>query len=188
MVDKSSEGTIDEGIQSLVDMINAHPSFATLSSCSGQISLFDPNYANSKGSINSIPLNSIEDERLDLTNNSDISSGKGHGAWLISSHATITTNTLIKVLDSHASHAKICGGYALIFKHEPLLLHIAASNMSRARQLPTIACNLGFGESGLVVTLKCITVAIQSHSLSLTVPIASSGSLRPDTSYITQLV
>ena len=124
-------------------------------------------------------------QKVDVSNNSDISSGKGHGTWLISSHATITTNEFIKVLDSHA---KICGGYALIFKHEPLLLHIAAANMSRARQLLTIACNLGFRESGLVVTSKRITVAIRSHSLSLTVPIASSGNLRPDDSYINQLV
>ena len=185
LVDKSSKCLVDEGIQSLVDLINAYPSYATLISCSGQICLFDRNYANSKGPINSIPLNSIEDERLDVSNNSDISCGKGHGTWLISSHATITTNKLIKVLDLHA---KICGGYALIFKHEPLLLHIAAANMSRARQLLTIACNLGFRESGLVVTSKRITVAIRSHSLSLTVPIASSGNLRPDDSYITQLV
>ena len=185
LVDKSPKGSVDEAIRSLVDLINAHPSYATLSSCSGRISLFDPNYANSKGLTKSDPLNPIEDEGVDVSKGSGISSGKGYGAWLMSSHATITPNELIKVLELHA---ETCGGYALIFKHEPLLLHIAASNMSRARQLLTIACNLGFRESGLMVTPKRITVAIRSHSLSLTVPIASSGSMRPDNSYLTQLV
>ncbi len=224
LMDKSPKGSVDEGIRSLVDLINAHPSYATLSSCSGRISLFDPNnggdldksitIGNSK-SIN-IESNAVMDDSGDPVGSNN-STGKGYGSWLITSHATITSQYLIEVLDKHAITSSSSRGSnsnanssssnisssnisssnnperqrpaaALIFKHEPLLLHIAACNLRRARQLLTIACNLGFRESGLVVTSKRITVAIRSHSLSLTVPISSRGHLRPSDEYLSGLV
>ena len=41
--DKSPIGSVDTPIQHLVDLINCHSRFCTLSSCSGRLSLFDPN-------------------------------------------------------------------------------------------------------------------------------------------------
>lgn len=188
LLDKSPKGSVDEGIRSLVDLINAHPSFATLSSCSGRISLFDPNHhSRSKKDdvlLGNNELDSFKEDREEIPNQNN--EGKGYGAWLISSHAKITSEQLINLLDSHAEAKN--HGHALMFKHEPLLLHIAASNMVRARQLLTIALNLGFRESGLVVTPKRITVAIRTHSLSLCVPISSSGNLRPMNAYLVELV
>jgi len=264
LMDKSPKGSVDEGIRSLVDLINAHPSYATLSSCSGRITLFDPmamstNTCTSSGTLeggydhdndnvndndndndndnidtdtntkentnendninenetddkggesSSEDTKEVEGDKNDNdTNhnnktNKSTNSGKGFGSWRISSHATITTNHLINELNNHAKsrHGNGGGGtgtstdkdnnahYALMFKHEPLLLHIAASNISRARQLLTIACNLGFRESGLIVTPKRITVAIRSHALSLAIPLASSGGLRPSDVYINGIV
>lgn len=175
LMDKSPKGSVDEGIRSLVDLINAHPSFSTLSSCSGRISLFDPSHA-----ATSISGRGDELEYMDS------STGKGHGAWIISSHARISFQQLKVSLDEHSKNTKC--NHELLFKHEPLLLHVAASNMNRARQLLTIALNLGFRESGLVVTHKRITVAIRSHSLVLNLPIASSGALRPPDAYLEALV
>lgn len=177
LMDKSPKGSVDEGIRSLVDLINAHPSFSTLSSCSGRISLFDPNHA-------ATSVISKDDELVDQY--MDSSTGKGHGAWIISSHAKISFQNLKASLDEHSRNSN--SNHALLFKHEPLLLHVAASNMNRARQLFTIALNLGFRESGLVVTHKRITVAIRSHSLVLNLPIASSGGLRPPDAYLEALV
>ncbi len=188
LLDKSPKGSVDEGIRSLVDLINAHPSFATLSSCSGRISLFDPNHHSKIRKDDDLSgnneLDSFGEDREEISNQNN--GGKGYGAWLISSHAKITSEQLIDVLDYHAEAKN--RGHALMFKHEPLLLHIAASNMVRARQLLTIAFNLGFRESGLVVTPKRITVAIRTHSLSLCVPISSSGNLRPTNAYLVELV
>ena len=65
---------------------------------------------------------------------------------------------------------------------------MAASSISRVRQLLKIALDLGFRESGTVITPKRITVAIRSHSLSLTVPLASHGRLRPDNTFLEELV
>ncbi|GFH45407.1 hypothetical protein CTEN210_01881 [Chaetoceros tenuissimus] len=191
--DRSPKGSVDEPIRSLVDLINAHPSFSTLSSCSGRISLFDPNHYTtlkiSNDNSNTGKYRPEEDENVDLdTNmdsNTDTKTGKGYGEWMISSHAQISPRDLIQALDKQSSEKS---QHPLMFKHEPLLLHVAASNISRARQLLKIALDLGFRESGTVITPKRITVAIRSHSLSLTVPLASYGRLRPDNTYLEELV
>jgi tRNA wybutosine-synthesizing protein 3 len=214
--DKSPKGSVDDGMLSLVDLINAHPSFATLSSCSGRISLFDPNHeatlqlnamqqeqtmdgdddgngevddeVDENGTTGDIDVDKDIDKDIDIEIESDRAAkttGKGYGAWLITSHARITASNLISALDQQA---KSNSHHALIFKHEPLLLHVAASNLSRARQLLKIALDLGFRESGTVITPKKITVAIRSHSLALTAPIASKGRLRPNQEYMEELV
>ena len=205
LMDKSPKGSVDEKIRSMVDLINAHPSFATLSSCSGRISLFDPNHKATTSTFTSTAKNkaymepsmepSMEttedsEENTNIINSLDTSTernttGKGYGAWLISSHATIKPYQLISALEEQA---KSNSHHPLIFKHEPLLLHVAASNISRARQLLKLALDLGFRESGTVITPKRITVAIRSHSLALTVPIASKGRLRPNDEFIEELV
>ena len=214
--DKSPKGSVDEGIRSLVDLINAHPSFATLSSCSGRISLFDPNHeatlntrsnSNDENSINisndteteaeaeaeadegiALQESEMDDQYIELdrvATTTAAGTGKGYGAWLISSHAQITPCSLFSALDDQS---KSNSNHALIFKHEPLLLHVAASSLFRARQLLKIALDLGFRESGTVITPKRITVAIRSHSLALTVPIASKGRLRPNEEFMEELV
>ena len=40
--DKSPKGSVDVKIRSLVDLINSHPEYVTLSSCSGRVAMFDP--------------------------------------------------------------------------------------------------------------------------------------------------
>ncbi len=191
--DRSPKGSVDEPIRSLVDLINAHPSFSTLSSCSGRISLFDPNHYTtlkiSSDNSNTGKYRPEEDENVDIdTNmdsNTDTKTGKGYGEWLISSHAQISPRDLIQALDKQSNEKS---QHPLMFKHEPLLLHVAASNIFRARQLLKIALDLGFRESGTVITPKRITVAIRSHSLSLAVPLASYGRLRPDNTFLEELV
>ena len=214
--DKSPKGSVDEGIRSLVDLINAHPSFATLSSCSGRISLFDPNHEatlNARSNNNNENSSTIsnyteagaeaeegtasqesemDDQYIELDRVASTTAattaagtGKGYGAWLITSHAQISPSSLFSALEDQS---KSSSHHALIFKHEPLLLHVAASSLFRARQLLKIALDLGFRESGTVITPKRITVAIRSHSLALTVPIASKGRLRPNEEFMEELV
>lgn len=180
LMDKSPKGSVDEKIRSMVDLINAHPSFATLSSCSGRISLFDPNTEATSSS-----QSQNNDDTTQSTEELAGKTGKGFGAWLISEHGQITPSQLISALEEQAK-SNSC--HPLTFKHEPLLLHVAASNLSRARQLLKMALDLGFRESGTVITPKRITVAIRSHSLTLTVPIASKGNLRPSDGYLEELV
>ena len=177
-LDKSPKGSVDELIQPLVDLLNQHPSFSTLSSCSGRIALFDPGQtlqhepaaaANEEHDVQA--QHAMDDERSK-------SSGKGRGTWLLSSHDILNDNVLIQLLDSSSSSS------TMVFKHEPLLLHVAACNVERGRQLLTLALGLGFRESGLVVTETRVTVAIRGLSLGMTVPLAREGPLRPSDQYL----
>jgi tRNA wybutosine-synthesizing protein 3 len=171
LIDKSPKGSLDDGVKPLVDLLNAHPSYSTLSSCSGRITLFNPNHV-------------AETDVAGRDIEGDV--GKGYGAWLLSSHAKVTTEDVERILNDH--HSKKKTEKTLLFKFEPLLLHVAASNLSRARQLLTLALNLGFRESGTVITTKRITVAIRGYSLALSTPLSSGGPLRPSREYITELV
>jgi tRNA wybutosine-synthesizing protein 3 len=60
-VDKSPKGSVDVRIQPLVNLINCHPDYVTLSSCSGRVALFDP------GGNDSIAAGSGGDDDVDVT-------------------------------------------------------------------------------------------------------------------------
>jgi tRNA wybutosine-synthesizing protein 3 len=162
--DKSPKGSVDVAIRDLCDLVNTHPSYVTLSSCSGRIAIFDPKDS---------PENAEEDERT--------AGGKGKGEWILVSHEPVDPASIPPLLDKESKGK-------LIFKHEPLLLHIAASSLARGRKFLSLALQLGFRESGLVVSPTRVTVAIRSHSLSLCVPLAYSGALRPSDDYLVALV
>jgi tRNA wybutosine-synthesizing protein 3 len=164
--DKSPKGYVDIAIRALCDLVNTHPSFVTLSSCSGRIAIFDP-----KESNNDQVIDEEEGER----------GGKGRGEWILVSHEPVDPSSIPPLL-THELTGK------LIFKHEPLLLHVAASSLTRGRQFLSLALQLGFRESGLVVTPSRVTIAVRSHSLALTVPLAYSGTLRPPDDYLIALV
>ena len=173
-VDKSPKGSVDVLIQPLVDLLNQHPSFTTLSSCSGRIALFD------SGQTATVEVTVDDNEEGNLEERVK-TSGKGQGVWLLASHDIVQDNVLIQLLDSSLSSS------TMVFKHEPLLLHVAACNLERGRQLLTLALGLGFRESGLVVTETRVTVAIRGYSLAITMPLAREGALRPSDEYLVAL-
>jgi tRNA wybutosine-synthesizing protein 3 len=175
--DKSPKGSVDVRIQALVDVINHHPSFSTLSSCSGRISLFDPNGA-STGMNEELP------DRKQATTNS----GKGQGGWLLVSHEEIEPKELLECFPKGAASTTNDELTPLVFKHEPLLLHVAAACLQRGRQLLNVALQLGFRESGLVLSDSRVTVHIRGQSLALCVPLGLQGPLRPPTAYLESLV
>jgi len=206
-VDKSPKGSVDEAIRPLVDLINAHPSYATLSSCSGRIALFDPSGSgaaadnasaddakddNPGGDTEAVTDN--EEEQVVSERDNVTTSGKGSGRWALSSHAQIAARQLIDILNDEGETDETKGGATasdvppLMFKHEPLLLHVAASTLPRAAKLLSLALSLGFRESGIVATAKRVTVAIRGVGLSLTVPLARRGALRPSDAYVVALV
>ncbi|KAL7556981.1 hypothetical protein ACA910_018266 [Epithemia clementina (nom. ined.)] len=64
-------------------------------------------------------------------------------------------------------------------RFEPMLLHVAAANLERGQELLQLVLQLGFRESGLVVTQSHVMVAICSYSLALTILLfAYSGPLQ----------
>eukprot|EP00957_Ditylum_brightwellii_P138295 10541003-Ditylum_brightwellii.AAC.1 len=188
MYDKSPKGSVDVLIRPLVHLLNAHPEYSTLSSCSGRIAIFDPNpdYAKEKGGNDNNHLKEEKErdgnddfgdvmeeegteeeagEKDKLTN----MSGKGSGGkWLLSSHTPVEITQVSSAISSYST-SKL----PLLFKHEPLLLHVASSSIYTAQELLKLVLQLGFRESGLITTNynKRVTVAIRSYGLALTVPL-----------------
>jgi len=174
--DKSPKGSVDAPIRHLVDLINSHSRFCSLSSCSGRLSLFDPN-----GSIQASCENNDE---ATPTGNFTEASGKGRGSWVLVSHDPLAPEALVEAMVIQEKEPKTSRNYEQgkdesdllpwTFRFEPMLLHIAAASLEDGRRLLTIALNMGFRESGLVVTDKRVTVAIRSHSLSTVTPLFPS--------------
>ena len=183
--DKSPKGSVDEPIRPLVDLINRHSSVCTLSSCSGRLSLFDPN---TKGDTNTDAAND-DDNTAATTQLPQVESGKGTGGWLLVNHYPVNPDELLQCFNTTSSSDGIVNDdKPWIFKFEPLLLHIAAANLSWGQRLLQYALGLGFRESGLVVSDRRVTVAIRGHSLALGVPLAPNGPLRPSNDFLVALV
>lgn len=167
--DKSPKGSVDLPIRHLVDLINSHSRFCTLSSCSGRLSLFDPSG------------NSLQENK---TSNFTEESGKGRGNWVVVSHYPLPPEALVQALAANQNDGQDDSlSSPWTFRFEPMLLHIAAASLEDGRRLLTIALNLGFRESGLVVTEKRVTVAIRSHSLATATPLFPSSTSNGEASW-----
>jgi tRNA wybutosine-synthesizing protein 3 len=180
--DKSPKGSVDAPIRPLVDLINRHSAICTLSSCSGRISLFDPNTRASTSTGTSASSNKSK---------STEQSGKGRGGWVLVNHDLVDSSELLECFaDASNDTATTTPTYddqqplPWIFKLEPMLMHVAARSLKRGQELLRLALELGFRESGLVVTDRRVTVAIRSHSLSLALPLTPQGPLRPPNAYL----
>lgn len=172
--DKSPKGFVDEPIRPLVDLLNSHSDFATLSSCSGRIALFDPGDCDDDNNDDNDP-NVVEKKNH----------GKGFGGkWLLVSHSKITHEEFLKALSFNVNNETDRNETEnvaertprkkkmLLLKLEPMLLHITTRTLKQARVLLEIALSkCGFRESGMIYTKKKITVAIRTHALALSVPL-----------------
>ena len=188
--DKSPKGSVDGPIRPLVDLINKHSCFCTLSSCSGRISLFDPNGRHSAASETETTNSNSRDSK------ETPGSGKGAGGWLLVSHHPIQPNELVECFSTRNQNQQEtnCDETAnvtimpWILKFEPMLLHVAASSLRRGKELLQLSLELGFRESGLVVSDSRVTVAIRTHSLALGIPLSPSGPLRPNEKFLNGLL
>ncbi|GAX22722.1 tRNA wybutosine-synthesizing protein 3 [Fistulifera solaris] len=181
--DKSPKGSVDAPIQDLVDLINSHSSFATLSSCSGRIALFDPTGTD----LSAIDETNVEAEVAAAPGEA---SGKGKGKWLLAAHDKVSLEEVLTLLEvNEDKNSNTTSQHSMMsFRFEPMLLHVAAGNLDRGKQLLQIALQRGFRESGLVVTASRVTVAIRSYSLALVIPLMRSGPWQLSTEYLSKLV
>ena len=203
-VDKSPIGCVDRKVRPLVDLINSHPEYVTLSSCSGRVALFDPS-----GTAHS---DDVEEEVKGTE-----TSGKGRGKWIYVTHdiepdlghqiilalnkvgqerldACNTSSTEKKNTADNNNEPPIT------FKHEPPLLHVGAASLEAGKKLLHIAKSIcAMRESGLVVTDQRVTVELRTTGTLLCLPImvqkssnskeelSNSVSLIPNEEYIKSL-
>jgi tRNA wybutosine-synthesizing protein 3 len=198
--DKSPKGSVDEKIRPLVNLINLHPEFVTLSSCSGRVAMFDPvGYANDIADGNEI---TASDETNNTAQNKVVKgtemSGKGRGKWIFVTHDVLPDlgNQVIDALKKAGMHRRqmnndtntSCDDSVVTYKHEPPLLHIAASSLAAGKKLLHLAkSTCAMRESGLVVTDQRVTVELRTTGTLLCLPIMVQKSIQPDEDYLMAL-
>ncbi|KAK6462425.1 putative trna-YW synthesizing protein [Scheffersomyces coipomensis] len=136
--DASPKGTVDVLCLPIIDLINSSPDMVTTSSCSGRVSVF---------------LEGVKD----IEHDDDIKIGaKGNaGKWLFVTHDPSTLDNWYNTIDfvsadedSLISTANAKTRY-ILFKFEPLILHVKCRDENIAKSLYSTAMGCGFRESGI---------------------------------------
>jgi len=199
--DKSPKGSVDEKIRPLVNLINLHPEFVTLSSCSGRVAMFDPvGYADDIADGNEI---TASDETNNTAQNKVVKgtelSGKGRGKWIFVTHDVLPDlgKQVIDALRKAGMHRRQMNNdtntsydSVVTYKHEPPLLHIAASSLAAGKKLLHLAkSTCAMRESGLVVTDQRVTVELRTTGALLCLPlmVQSDTCIQPDENYLMAL-
>lgn len=127
--DASPKGTIDILCLPLIDTINAHPDMVTTSLCLGRVSVF---------------LEGIKDKV-------QIGAKGNEGRWLFVTHHPEELVNWYKSIDFSFKPAAGQGAYTryVLFKFEPLILHVKCRDIKAASSLYSTAMNCGFRESGI---------------------------------------
>lgn len=154
--DASPKGTIDEFCWPVINIINRHSDMVTTSLCLGRVSVF------------------LEGHKGDLKEGEMKIGAKGNeGRWLFVTHDP---------KDLPGWHKQISFKYTteypldpttryILFKFEPLILHVKCRDVATATQLYNTAMGCGFRESGIG---SHNNVAIRT-SIKLDVPIGYLG-------------
>ncbi|ODV60938.1 tRNA methyltransferase TYW3 [Ascoidea rubescens DSM 1968] len=179
--DASPKGTIDELCIPIIQLINTHKDLVTTSSCSGRVSVFleGSKIKNLKFTENNHQDNDklILDIETPDSNNIKIG-GKGEGGkWLFVTHDKAELKNWYKDLnfkflnDNNNNNEEIINDSLvkryILFKFEPLILHIKCRNFEAASNVYKIAMSCGFRESG-IGTNNLLGVRI---SIKLDIPI-----------------
>lgn len=200
--DKSPKGSVDEKIRPLVNLINLHPEFVTLSSCAGRVAIFDPTSGcdhQLEGSEGEMTI----DESSNTTTQQKIKgtteiSGKGRGKWIFVTH-DVLPDLGEQIIDSLKQAGRqrsqtitddTSNNSPITFKHEPPLLHIAASSLTAGKRLLHLAkSTCAMRESGLVVTDQRVTVEIRTTGTLLCLPlmVQSEDAFQPNEEYLMAL-
>lgn len=145
--DLSPKGTIDERCLPIISLINNHKDMVTLSSCSGRVSVF------------------VEG----IKEHDQIGAKGNEGKWVYVNH-----NPDIENWNTHFDYKQNFDSFPdsiltrfILYKFEPLILHVKCRNFEMATELYKTAMNCGFRESG--INNNCV-VAIRI-SIKLDIPI-----------------
>lgn len=145
--DKSIRGGVDPLIAPLVDLVNTHPNYCTLSSCSGRISLFHR--------VQSVPGSAADKSKAHMKR------GAGKG-FLYVSHDPIGAKNLSKSvkevlkqtaqLPEHNPKSTKDIYEVLQLKFEPTILHVMCRTMEDAHKLLAAANESGHRQSGIAIS------------------------------------
>ncbi|GMG39335.1 unnamed protein product [Ambrosiozyma monospora] len=181
--DASPKGTIDELCIPIIKLINSHKDMFTTSSCSGRISVFvegskkakTKKLASKTEEPDTTITSGVSERNQGETNDNFKIGAKGEGGhWLFVTHDDSKLdnwwkdkninfeNNSSKIQDLNLSTRYV------LFKFEPLILHVKTRDFESASKLYTTAMNCGFRESGIGVN-NIVAIRI---SIRLDIPIA----------------
>ncbi|KAK7723324.1 hypothetical protein SLS57_004518 [Botryosphaeria dothidea] len=178
--DASPKGSIDEGIRTLIDDINAIEGLVTTSSCAGRIAAF------LEGRKRAAATDASEPREAPAETNMAGPGGKGGGQWLFVSHEPVPMPaadaeqagqhfTSLFGLDAAkgvppAQHAAAQRHVHL--KFEAMILHLLTASLADAQKVLSAALQAGFRESGAVGlqanTDGSVTPMVAVRSIGLT--------------------
>ncbi|CAI5756149.1 unnamed protein product [Candida verbasci] len=145
-LDLSPKGTIDELCIPIINLINSNDDMVTTSSCSGRVSVY------------------LEGTK---SNRAVVSKGN-HGRWLFVTHEPHDLKDWTsKINFVYTSSFPDPNARLILYKFEPLILHVKCRNLETANKLYQVAMNNGFRESGIGSNFN---VAIRI-SIKLDIPI-----------------
>ncbi|KAJ8609573.1 hypothetical protein MRB53_039024 [Persea americana] len=168
--DLSPKGSVDVEIKDLIAEINGQDGLVTTSSCAGRIAVFlDGSQTRNTG----------HEQAEDVLNESAalVQGGKGgDGRWLYVSHAPLTEQggelaepSLSERFGLNAAAQPVCMkefSRLVHFKFEPMILHILASDLDKAKKVLAAAQQAGFRESGVSSLSHTPMVAVRSTGLA----------------------
>lgn len=131
--DASPKGSIDELCIPIMNLINAHRDMVTTSSCSGRVSVF------------------LEGIKSDGGDDIQIGSKGNSGRWLFVTHDSTKLPGWyndIEFMEEISPQVNNTTRY-LLYKFEPLILHVKCRNATAAQTLYTTAMGCGFRETGI---------------------------------------
>lgn len=153
--DASPKGTIDEFCIPIIKLINSNNDMVTTSSCSGRVSVF----------LEGVKNVSQDDVKIGAKGNS--------GRWIFVTHDPKDLPGWSQSIDF--KYATDIQSFAstdintryILYKFEPLILHVKCRNLEMANKLYSTAMSCGFRESG-IGTNNIVGIRI---SIKLDVPI-----------------
>ncbi|OJD35207.1 trna wybutosine-synthesizing protein [Diplodia corticola] len=178
--DASPKGSIDEGIRTLIDDINAIAGLVTTSSCAGRISAF------LEGRKRAAAAEGGEPREAPAETSIAGAGGKGGGQWLFVSHEPVPMPaadaagagqhfTALFGLDTAGGLARAehhAGQRHVHLKFEAMILHLLTASLADAQRVLSAALQAGFRESGAVGlhpnTDGSITPMVAVRSIGLT--------------------
>jgi len=144
--DKSKQGFLDEEIKNLVNLINDKKNCYTTSSCAGRILILF---------------------RPETKIKSDV-------VWIYKSHQKSDFEIIMNSLNDFLKSNTLTG--QIIFKQEPMIIHIATSSLDIANQLMTVAGDCGFRRKGIISFSKRIILEVTSSN-TIEFPIGQDSNL-----------
>lgn len=148
-LDASPKGTIDALCIPLITLINSHKDMVTTSSCSGRLSVFLEGSKETCGKGDDVGKTEGR-EQIKI-------GAKGDGGhWLFVSHEKDGINEWWKSTEFAFAYETEVGAEKygpstryVLFKYEPLILHVKCRDFKSASRLYSTAMGCGFRESGI---------------------------------------